>query len=203
MILREVWEKSRKFITEYTGKEPGTNGERNTTQYDIDKGSIHSYLETYHDHFNKYLGNPINILEIGISGGWSLYMWNQYFDKGSNVVGIDIDPYNLIWKNEDNRVKMIFSDINNTNKVNSELGDMKFDIIIDDGSHVFEDMANTFHFLYDRLNKGGTYVIEDVDGNYPDKVQLIMNKLSQYSPEMVDLRNVKGRYDDMLIIVKK
>lgn len=203
MELKEAWEISRKFITEYTGKEPGTIGERNTTQYDVDKGSVHSYLETYHDHFNKYLGRPINILEIGISGGWSLYMWKQYFGKSSNVVGIDIDPYNLIWKDENKEVKMIFSDINDMDRISSELGDMRFDIIIDDGSHITEDMINTFYFLFGRLNEGGTYVMEDVDGNYPDRVQSIMDKLSEHSPMLVDLRKVKERYDDILIIFKK
>lgn len=203
MELKEAWEISRKFITKYTGKEPGTIGERNTTQYDVDKGSVHSYLETYHEKFSKYLDKPINILEIGISGGWSLYMWKQYFGKDSNVVGIDIDPYNLIWKDEDKEVKMIFSDINDMDRISSELGDMKFDIIIDDGSHVTEDMINTFYFLFGRLNEGGTYVMEDVDGNYPDRVQSIMDKLSEHSPELIDLRKIKERYDDILIIFKK
>ena len=203
MELKEAWEISRKFITEYTGKEPGTIGERNTTQYDVDKGSVHSYLETYHDSFNKYLGKPINILEVGISGGWSLYMWKQYFGKDSNVVGIDIDPYNLIWKDENKEVKMIFSDINDMDRISSELGDMRFDIIIDDGSHITEDMINTFYFLFGRLKEGGTYVMEDVDGNYPDRVQSIMDKLSEHSPELIDLRKVKERYDDILIIFKK
>lgn len=98
---------------------------------------------------------------------------------------------------------MIFSDINDMDRISSELGDMRFDIIIDDGSHVTEDMINTFYFLFGRLNEGGTYVMEDVDGNYPDRVQSIMDKLSEHSPVLVDLRKVKERYDDILIIFKK
>lgn len=202
-MLRESWEKTLKFIKEYTGKEPGTNGERNTTQYDCDKGSTHAYLDTYNEYFKKYLDRPINLLEIGISGGWSLYMWKEYFKEGSKIFGIDIDPLNLIWKDENKEVTMIFSDINDTSKVNSQLGDTKFDIIIDDGSHQVNDMINTFNQLFGRLNSGGIYVMEDVDGTYPDRVDFLMSQLSSFSPKMVDLRQVKGRYDDILIIVEK
>ena len=199
MNLKETWETSRKFITEYTGKEPGTNGDRNTTQYDVDKGSTHTYLEAYENCLNKYKGRPINILEIGISGGWSLYMWKQYFDEGSNIVGIDIDPLNLIWKDENKETKMIFSDINDYDKVVSELGDMEFDIIIDDGSHTIEDQYNTYNFLFStRLKSGGTYIIEDFAN-----LETHITHFLQFSPKIVDMRESKGRYDDVLVIFEK
>lgn len=203
MNLRKSWEQTIDFIKKYTGKEPGTNGDRNTTQYDCDKGSTHSYLETYHEYFQKYEGKKINLLEIGISGGWSLHLWKEYFEKGSQIFGIDLDPLNLIWKDENKEVTMIFCDSNDSNTINHHLENTKFDIIIDDGSHQVNDMLNSFDMLFNRLNNGGIYVMEDVDGTFPDRVEFLMQRLSPYEPKLIDLRNVKGRYDDILIIIEK
>ena len=65
------------------------------------------------------------------------------------------------------------------------------------------EVISNSDIIFVRLNEGGTYVMEDVDGNYPDRVQSIMDKLSEHSPVLVDLRKVKERYDDILIIFKK
>jgi hypothetical protein len=156
--LRETWERTINFIREYTGKEPGTNGERNTTQYDCDKGS---------------------------------------------TIGIDLDPLNLIWKDENKEVQMIFCDSNDSNTINSSLEDIKLDIIIDDGSHQVQDMLNSFNMLFNRLNQNGLYVMEDVDGTYPERITYLMNSLSEYNPKLIDLRHIKGRYDDILILIEK
>jgi hypothetical protein len=201
--LKETWDRTINFIREYTGKEPGTNGERNTTQYDCDKGSTHAFLEEYEKLFTKFKEKQINILEIGISGGWSLHLWKEYFQKGSKIIGIDLDPLNLIWKDENKEVQMIFCDSNDSNTINSSLGDIKLDIIIDDGSHQVQDMLNSFDMLFNRLNQNGLYVMEDVDGTYPEGITYLMNKLSEYNPKLIDLRHLKNRYDDILIIIEK
>jgi hypothetical protein len=45
-----------------------------------------------------------------------------------------------------------------------ELG--KFDIIIDDGCHYYKETKETFNILWDSLNSGGIYVIEDWMAGY-------------------------------------
>jgi hypothetical protein len=42
----------------------------------------------------------------------------------------------------------------------------RFDIIIDDGSHVNGHVIDTFKFLFPRLKDGGIYVIEDTQTSY-------------------------------------
>ena len=198
MNLKEAREITLSYIREYTGKEPGTNGERNTTQYDVDKGSVHSFIDTYEHYFSKYQDKPINFLEIGISGGWSLHMWKTYFHQDSQIFGIDIDPLNLTWHEGRDKVKMIFSDINDTQTIMSEIKDTTFDIIIDDASHTIQDQYNTYQTMIQKVNKGGLYIIEDFD-----KLEQNIIHFLPYSPKVVDLRNVKGRYDDVLVIFEK
>jgi demethylmacrocin O-methyltransferase len=42
----------------------------------------------------------------------------------------------------------------------------KFDIIIDDGSHVNKDVIKTFNFLFPFLSENGLYFIEDIQTSY-------------------------------------
>ena len=42
----------------------------------------------------------------------------------------------------------------------------KFDIIIDDGSHINSHVKKTFNFLFKYLRNNGTYFIEDLQTSY-------------------------------------
>lgn len=157
-----------------------------------DKGTFHSYIEIYEKLFAKYKTKAINLLEIGVNRGYSLYTWKYYFTNAQNLVGIEYQP-NIVYKNEG--VKIIYSDINDVNNVNHQLEDMTFDIIIDDGSHKIEDQLFAFEFLKNRLNANGTYVIEDIQNLESDIL-----KFEKYHPHIYDLRSKKNRWDDVLLV---
>ena len=74
-------------------------------------------------------------------------------------------------------------------------------IIIDDGSHIFTDQIFSYAILYDKLKKGGVYIIEDVKNI--DEVGPFFNKLN-INAKIYDFRKLKGRHDDVIIeIIKK
>ena len=50
------------------------------------------------------------------------------------------------------------------NKLAEKYG--KFDIIIDDGSHVSRHIINSFNILFDHLSKNGLYIVEDLQTSY-------------------------------------
>lgn len=169
----------------------------NTPDGDGDKGTAHSYLETYHNHFKDRREN-ISLLEIGISKGYSLMLWKEYFTN-SNIVGIDITLDKIQFSMDG--LTILESDINNETKVNELLQDQTFDFIIDDGSHTLEHQLNAFNILFNkRLKDNGVYFIEDVFNI--DQVKDKFNALHN-SVEILDFRNVKNRYDDVLIVYKK
>jgi len=157
-----------------------------------DKGTHHSYIEIYEKLFKKYKTESINLLEIGVNRGYSLYTWKNYFTNAKNLVGIEYQP-NIVYKKDG--VKLIYSDINDINHVNNELGDMKFDIIIDDGSHRIEDQLFAFEYLNTRLNTNGLYIIEDIQNLETDIL-----KFQKYNPKVYDLRKIKNRWDDVLLV---
>ena len=108
-----------------------------------------------------------NILEIGVKHEWgasSIKAWKEYFEN-SNIYGIDINPANAKVKLDRCRIFIgAQQDTNFLQRVVNETGN--FDIIIDDGSHVNSDIIVSFEFLWDHLNRGGIYIIEDIHCTY-------------------------------------
>ena len=160
-----------------------------------DKGTAHSYIENYYNQrFDKIRLNKLNILEIGVSTGLSLEMWCEYFPN-SNIIGVELD--NINYKPSSDRIKLIIGDGTNA-KTFQNIDDL--DIIIDDGSHIFTDQIFSYAILYDRLKKGGIYIIEDV--KKIDEVGLFFNRLNT-NTKIFDFRKLKGRDDDVIIEIMK
>jgi predicted O-methyltransferase YrrM len=165
-----------------------------------DKGTVHSYTDYYESLFSSLRDKPIRLLEIGVQGGISLLLWKEYFLKG-DITGIDIDYSRVQRKvieatSHDNPIRLIQSDATLPNVTNHLLG--KYDIIIDDGSHSFSHQIASFLILKDFLNTDGLYIIEDVQTELEAQY---LNKLIP-SSEIVDLRKIKNRYDDLLVVYK-
>lgn len=160
-----------------------------------DKGSTHSYIETY-ERLLAPFRDRAELLEIGLALGWSLDMWGEYFGPNSRLVGVDIS---VVFDRTrfDDRFTIIEADA--TRPDINGLIEGSFDIIIDDGSHMEADQATTFRLLRDRIKKGGLYIIEDILA--PDHSIPRLSRLHD-NCEVVDLRKVKGRFDDVLLIYR-
>ena len=89
-------------------------------------------------------------------------IWKDYFLK-ANIIGVDLLSYNF-------KIKRIFTfqgDQTDTKFLLDLIKKFKkFDIIIDDGSHVSKHIIKTFNFLFDYLVDGGLYVAEDLQTSY-------------------------------------
>lgn len=160
-----------------------------------DKGSTHSYLESYDRLFSPYRSN-CSFLEIGLAMGDSIKLMDEYFEN-SKIIGVDISVVFTpgTYKND---VNIIEADATKAEFLEL-IKDKTFDIIIDDGSHMEEDQAKTFNLLKSRMNKGGIYIIEDIlalDHNR-NRFEALHDNC-----EIIDLRKIKGRFDDVLIIYR-
>ncbi len=138
--------------------------------YGSDKSIGHYYTKDYMTHFKAFKYKRIKLLEIGVGGydnpnlgGESLRMWKKYFPFGL-IFSIDIFDKSLL---QENRVK-IFKGSQRDNffltEVINEIGEP--DLIIDDGSHINEDVIETFELLFPKLKDGGIYVVEDTQTSY-------------------------------------
>jgi len=124
--------------------------------------NVSGFIQLYDQYFSPYRDWEINILEIGVDNGDSLRIWREYFSK-ANICGIDINKKDFTIENTD-----IFEGDQSDYKFLETLVNKykNFDIIIDDGSHQAKHIISSFNFLFPYLNKGGLYVIEDLQTSY-------------------------------------
>ncbi len=142
-------------------------------KHDTDKSSHvtngKTYLDIYEHYFNNIRLNKLNVLEIGVRDGCSLRMWKEYFPE-SNIIGLDIDP-RCASMGED-RIKIFIGSQTSPDIVN-EIGNYtnnKLDIIIDDGSHINKLTLESYKLLFNMLNPGGIYIIEDLGNSYFENI---------------------------------
>ena len=81
---------------------------------------------------------------------------------------------------------------------------VKFDIMIDDGPHTLESMISFIEYYLPMLADDGIFVIEDVQSiDWIDTLaDAIPDDMKQFI-EIYDLRENKGRYDDIIFVVNK
>jgi len=182
--------------------------------YGTDKSSeIHNYCEKYEKYFPFDRLAPIKILEIGVYDGKSLLTWKEYYPN-STIVGIDIEG--RCYEYEE-KFKNIWVEIGSQNDLNFliEISNKwgPFDMILDDGSHINDDVIFSFKNLINNVKTGGIYVVEDAGcsywkewgGGYRKE-----NTMIEYFKNLIDevnfigelqenFWNVHGRREDYLI----
>lgn len=123
-----------------------------------------NYLDIYHETCQKFIAKRANVLEIGVQNGGSLQVLSKYLIDAT-IHGVDIVPAvaNL---DLGSNIKTYSFDINDEVKFKSSFGDMNFDIIIDDASHISADVIASFKMLFCKLNPGGVYIAEDMHASY-------------------------------------
>lgn len=162
-------------------------------KYIINKGrAYHYYIKYYNFYFDKIKNDNLNILEIGVKDYKPLNMWKEYF-KNSDVYGIakkfnDVDPKHM------DRCKIFRGkqvDTNFLKKVNLKIPH-GIDIIIDSGSkNSNDDKIKTFKILFEEMNPGGIYVIEDIQYFY-SKYSKKNNKVIKFLKIMINNVNFNG-----------
>lgn len=176
-----------------------------------DKGTNHSYMEHYYSpEFTPRRKDKLNILEIGIWDGGSIKLWKSWF-VNSNIIGIDDDSgiFGNMRHIKDNSIPgatLIWDDAYSDKVVNQFSNN--FDYIIDDGPHTFDSHKLCIEKWLSKLKQGGKLIIEDIyylDREYPLIGQQLVDliDISLYEYKFFDLRNIKGRGDDILLEITK
>lgn len=162
-----------------------------------DKGGCHSYIDAYKTLLAPYRGG-CNFMEIGLALGLSLAMWREYM-PASTIVGADLSIVFDPKPHVDSGTILVVGDATKPEFTGRLPKDMKFDVIIDDASHQSADQIATFKLLKPLMNPGGIYVIEDILN-----LNATRSLFSDLHPSMMiyDQREVKGRYDDVLIVYR-
>ena len=126
------------------------------------------YFDIYDHCLSRFYDKKISFLEIGIQNGGSIEVAQKLFDPKSSLSGLDIDPRCSDISNILKDVKIYIGsqvDEQLLNKIATD-HNKNFDVIIDDGSHIQSHMIFTFTRMFQFINDGGVYLIEDTHTNY-------------------------------------
>ena len=148
-----------------------------------DKTGHHGYDRVYTPLFEPLRAKPVRLVEIGVERGRSLKAWQEFFSAGSHVFGIGYGNWQTDFKTKCHAAKQTATnhgtvaldqcdlyrgDQSNITFLRTFLEDSggRFDIIIDDGSHVPDHQRITFETLWPSVVPGGLFIIEDVETSY-------------------------------------
>lgn len=174
------------------------------TNYEgTDKNSLHSYGPVYDRIFEPIRESARTVLEIGVLSGASLVALEEYFPNAT-IHGIDINLSRL--KHGINHPRINFAKMDGTAPDTPARFNAKFDLIIEDASHLPDHQVKSLDIFADFLNPGGIYIIEDIDGAFEKDLRQRLKSVADrhgLSMEWMDLRSIKKRYDDILAVFVK
>ena len=156
--------KSLNELFNHFGTDKGT-GVKNPYNKKSEEIFGHGFAQFYEKYFNNFKNEKINFFEIGTWEGASLASFSKYFNN-ANLYGLD---RNFKFKYKSKRINFHYCDTTNKKdlkKISNEIGKNKFKVIIDDGSHLLNDIIHNLKFFLDFVDNKGYYVIEDY--NHPE-----------------------------------
>ncbi len=123
------------------------------------------YFPVYEKHLTQWRNKTLTFIEIGVSKGGSLQMWQRFFGPMATIIGIDIDPQCA--KHQEDGIHIRIGDQSDEEFLQSIIDEFGTpDIILDDGSHQMSHIKDTFNFLYPKISKNGIYIVEDLHTAY-------------------------------------
>jgi len=176
-----------------------------------DKNTEHSYLPLYDDLLKPIKETALNVLEVGIGdfgekNGGSLLLWRQYFTN-SAVYGLDKLSKNRILDEilNDSTYKLYTEiDAYDSKFVSTELNNIKFDFLIDDGPHTLLSQVLFIELYSPLLSENGILIIEDIQNI--NHLEILKNKTPEHLKQYIktyDLRVNKNKYDDILFTIDR
>jgi len=182
-----------------------------------EKGHRSGFTGIYTILFSSIKSKKINIAEIGIEKNSSTKIWRDYFDN-SKIYAFEFDKKKII-NAKKNRLKNTFyyeTDVTKREKIRDSFKrtKCKFDIIIDDSTHIFEHQINIIKETYKFLKKDGILIIEDIYRYLKDYKEInYYNRLSYLQKEFNDIFfieainynnfNASWRNEKVLVFIKK
>ena len=197
-------------------------------RYGSDKGSMnietcwHNYTTFYYSLFKERRQDTLRIFELGLGTnnldvpshmgidgkpGASHYGWEEFFPN-STIFGADIDSRILFTTD---KIKTFYCDQTNTDSIqklwNEPILQDNFDIIIEDGLHLFHANVCFFENSIHKLNKNGYFIIEDISfRNYPlfvEKIPYWEFRYSNCSFTLLKIPLSTNQGDNTLLVVFK
>jgi hypothetical protein len=136
-------------------------------EVESDRHYWHRYTDRYEQAFVA-CGDLSDILEFGVLDGASIQSLSRRFPD-ARIIGVDMVARKPSWPRGD-RISYVQANQDDRHAIGEmfeRLG-RRFDLIIDDGSHVPEHQASCLIEGFPFLRAGGLYIVEDIHTSHPD-----------------------------------
>ena len=124
------------------------------------------YTAVYSVLLSQFRNKEITFAEIGIEAGASLKMWRSYFSKAKlyafEYVDKKIENCKAFDLSDVYFNKIDVSDPSSIDNAFESTG-IKYDVIIDDSTHLIDHQNNIINIAHKYLNPGGILIIEDIN----------------------------------------
>ena len=175
------------------------------------------YTGLYNLLFSGFRDKKINFAEIGVETNDSIKMWREFFTQAT-IHAFEFYDEKIDKAKKDNLKNTFYHKINVCNQEDIIKGfkntNSKFDIIIDDSTHNFEDQINIITHCNQFLQKNGILIIEDIyktkneysESNYFKALKNIKNLF--YDIVFVETKHINNyssnyKFEKILILIKK
>lgn len=193
-----------------TDKSPYNN--ENLLTHTVSVRHRHPYTSVYNLIFSSLRFKKIKISEIGILDSMSMQCWREYFPN-AELFGFDYDEKFLSQGKNLGLENTIYEYINvkSIESVENSLSKYgKYDIIIEDSTHEFDDQIRVCKIAHKYLNTGGILIIEDIFRNSDEHKYLenLQEVLEYYSTITFIITEHKLKYspnwdnDKLLILIR-
>tara|TARA_Y200000002_G_scaffold348683_1_gene324810 strand:- start:54 stop:782 length:729 start_codon:yes stop_codon:yes gene_type:complete len=157
------------YLCEYFNSDKGEkfkNQYAKPSKQDDKKITAHGYAKIYEKYLKEKKEKNLNIIELGSFYGNASAAFYFYF-KNSQIYSADINPDMYLYRSK--RLKNFFTDTSSRASIESNIlkRNTKFDLIIEDASHMLKDQIISLFILFKNLNSGGIFIVEEID--FPEK----------------------------------
>lgn len=133
-------------------------------EFDNESPVNHKYGSFLYDYLNQYIDKFPTILELGIFEGKSMLAHNEFFNSKCKIVGVDF--YDKLPFDIQNYPNMkVFSKGSEDEEVLEDVKNYKYDIIIDDNLHTYDNQLFNLYHYPDFLKEDGIYIIKNLQCN--------------------------------------
>ena len=195
--------------------EIGKNYNTNKSPYNL-IGHRSGYTGLYYLLFSQLQNKELVIAELGIEKNASTKLWRDFFIK-SEIHGFEFEKEKLANALKDNLSNTFYHKIDSGSpesiKNAFEKTGKKFDIIIDDSTHLFDHQINIIFNSHNYLKENGILIIEDIykskngyeEEKYYEKIFPIKNKFENiFFIETPHINNYTASWknEKLLVLIK-
>jgi hypothetical protein len=152
------------------------------------------YFKVYDEVLARFKDKHITFIEVGVLNGGSLFMWRNFFGEGARIIGIDLNPDVIKYREFGFEIYIgDQADPEFWRRLLPTLGEI--DILLDDGGHKYIQQVITVKEVIPYIKHNGLIVVEDCHTSYLAGYGPKQMSFVKYVKKMIDSMNMDFNFN--------